>query len=116
MSIVLSYEDLDKVKMLKTQGWEPSRSDLMLFDWTPENLYKFRMGLGLTLQEVGDILGVSKMTVRNWENGHITNPLVIQMYGIFLERYYACLKGYIPAYRKIGTDTFKFAEELENAV
>jgi len=116
MSIVLSYEDLDTVKTWKAQGWKPSRNDLMLFDWTGESLKRFRTGLGLTLKEVGDLMGVSFITVRNLETGQILNPMKIQMYGIVLERYYACLKGYIPAYRKIGTDTFKFAEELEDAV
>lgn len=116
MSIVLSYEDLDTVKTWKTQGWTPSRNDLMLFDWNGESLKRFRMGLGLTLEEVGNLLGVTKVTVRNIEVGQILNPMKIQMYGIVLERYYACIKGYIPAYRKIGTGTFKFAEELENAV
>ena len=116
MSIVLSYEDLDTIKTWKAQGWNPSRSDLMLFDWDGDNLRKFRMGLGLTLKDVGDLMDVSNITVRNWENRSVTNPVILQMYGIVLERYYACLKGYVPAYRKIGTDTFKFAEELENAV
>ncbi len=116
MSAVLSYSDLDTIKMYKTQGWKPSRNDLMLFDWTGENLKRFRMGLGLTLKDVGDLMDVSFITVRNMEIGQIMNPLKLQMYGIVLERYYACLKGYIPAYRKIGADTFKFAEELENAV
>ena len=116
MSIVLSYEDRDIGKMLKTHGWVPSRSDLMLFDWNGESLKRFRMGLGLTLEEVGNLLGVTKVTVRNIEVGQILNPMKIQMYGIVLERYYACLKGYIPAYRKIGTDTFKFAEELKDAI
>lgn len=32
-----------------------------------------RISRGLTLQEVGDIVGVGKSTVRKWENGMIEN-------------------------------------------
>lgn len=38
-----------------------------------EMIYKRRMELGLTLEEVGNIVGVSKSTVKKWENGHISN-------------------------------------------
>jgi transcriptional regulator with XRE-family HTH domain len=36
-------------------------------------LYNRRKELGLTLEEVGDIVGVSKSTVRKWETGYIEN-------------------------------------------
>lgn len=113
MSIVLSYDDLEQVKRLKNYGWKLSRNDLMLFDWTPENLRLFRTGLGLTQKEVAEFFGVTAVAVSAWETGRTSNPIARQMYGIFLERYYACLKGYVPAYRKIGADTFAFAEELD---
>jgi len=32
-----------------------------------------RLALGLTLEEVGDAVGVGKSTVRKWENGMIKN-------------------------------------------
>ncbi len=32
-----------------------------------------RLELGLTLEEVGDAVGVGKSTVRKWETGHIQN-------------------------------------------
>lgn len=112
MSIVLSYEELNEIKKLKCNGWKPTRNNLMLFDWTPEDLRKLRTGLGLTLEDVADFFDITAPTVSNWENGKVNNPMVLQMYGVFLERYYAIIKGYIPAYRKIGSNTFKFAEEL----
>lgn len=37
------------------------------------NLYNRRKELGLTLEEVGNIVGVSKSTVRKWETGYIEN-------------------------------------------
>ena len=37
------------------------------------NLKERRLGLGLTLEEVGDIVGVGKSTVRKWEQGMISN-------------------------------------------
>lgn len=36
-------------------------------------LYNRRKELGLTLEEVGDAVGVGKSTVRKWENGMIKN-------------------------------------------
>ena len=32
-----------------------------------------RQALGLTLEEVGNFVGVSKSTVKKWETGHISN-------------------------------------------
>lgn len=37
------------------------------------NLYDRRKELGLTLEQVGDMCGVGKSTVRKWENGIINN-------------------------------------------
>lgn len=37
------------------------------------NLKERRLELGLTLEEVGDIVGVGKSTVRKWEQGMISN-------------------------------------------
>lgn len=36
-------------------------------------IYSRRKELGLTLEEVGNAVGVSKSTVKKWENGFITN-------------------------------------------
>jgi transcriptional regulator with XRE-family HTH domain len=36
-------------------------------------MYQRRKELGLTLEEVGDAVGVGKSTVRRWENGMIKN-------------------------------------------
>lgn len=38
-----------------------------------ELIYNRRKELGLTLEEVGNAVGVSKSTVKKWENGHISN-------------------------------------------
>ena len=37
------------------------------------NIQKRRKELGLTLEEVGNIVGVSKSTVKKWETGYIKN-------------------------------------------
>lgn len=37
------------------------------------NIQKRRKELGLTLEEVGNMVGVSKSTVKKWETGHIKN-------------------------------------------
>lgn len=36
-------------------------------------IYNRRKQLGLTLEEVGNAVGVSKSTVKKWENGYISN-------------------------------------------
>ena len=38
-----------------------------------ENIKKLRNEKGMTLEELGDKVGVSKSTVRKWENGIIAN-------------------------------------------
>ena len=38
-----------------------------------DKLYNRRKELGLTLEQVGDIVGVGKSTVRKWETGDISN-------------------------------------------
>ena len=38
-----------------------------------KKMYRRRKELGLTLEEVGDAVGVGKSTVRRWENGMIKN-------------------------------------------
>ena len=74
--------------------------------WTRERLRKFRKELGLKQREIGDILGMSAVTISNLEIGRKTNPALILMYGEALERYYAWTQGYIPSYRKVGEMEF----------
>ena len=38
-----------------------------------ELIHERRIALGLTLEEVGNIVGVSKSTVKKWETGDISN-------------------------------------------
>jgi HTH-type transcriptional regulator, cell division transcriptional repressor len=38
-----------------------------------DKIYTLRKQLGLTLEDVGNIVGVGKSTVRRWENGDIAN-------------------------------------------
>ena len=90
-------------------------NNLLIVDWTANDLKQARIGLGLTMKEVGKILDVAPQTVQRWEDGRNNNPMVLRMYGIFLERYYAAIKGYVPGYRKIGENTFIFSEDLKYA-
>lgn len=77
-----------------------------LNNWTPAELRRVRMQLGLTQEDVASIIGMSKVSISRIESGYMTNPWVLQVYGIILERYYAATKGYIPAYRKVGENVF----------
>lgn len=38
-----------------------------------ELIYQRRKELGLTLEQIGDFVGVSKSTVKKWESGYISN-------------------------------------------
>ena len=78
-------------------------------NWTSESLRNTRKKLKITQQEVADVMGVSKIIISHAENGHSVNPMTITLYGIILERYWAGIHGYIPAFRKIGEN--KFMEE-----
>lgn len=40
---------------------------------TGDKIYELRKQLGLTLEDVGDAVGVGKSTVRKWEKGMIQN-------------------------------------------
>lgn len=75
-------------------------------EWTPERLRALRTEMELRQKDVGDIIGMSKTTISNIELSKVTNPAVVQMYGLALERYYAWSQGYIPSYRKIGEMEF----------
>lgn len=83
-----------------------NRKDIIPFVWTPESLKKMRKELGMTQEDVGDILGITKAAVGYIERGQTTSPLQVLAYGIVLERVWALHKGYIHAYRKIGTNEF----------
>lgn len=65
-----------------------------------------RETLGLTQEQAGDIFGVTKVTVKNIERGITKDPTKIFAYGTVLERYYAYRQGYLPAFRKEGTNEY----------
>jgi len=50
----------------------PERGELTMCE-IGKKMYLRRKELGLTLEEVGDAVGVGKSTVRRWENGMIKN-------------------------------------------
>lgn len=85
---------------------KPTRRDLFLIEWTPESLKCMRHELRMTQKEVGDILGITKAAVGYIERGQTTAPMELLSYGIILERAWALKKGYVPAYRKIGTNLY----------
>lgn len=116
MSVTLSYEELAKIKKLKANGFGPTKSSLMIFDYTPKQLEMMRTGMGISKREVAEFFGVTEPTIKYWESGRTKSQIIYWMYGIFLERYYAEIKGYVPAFRKIGGGTFKMEEELFNGI
>lgn len=80
------------------------RPVLYFNDWDGLSLGDERVRLGLTQAEVAKIVGVSPNAISAIERGISNNPWAIQCYGIILERYKAYANGYIPAYKKIGTN------------
>ena len=91
---------------------KPTRRYLVLIEWTPESLKCMRHELRMTQEEVGNILGITKAAVGYIERGQTTAPMELLSYGIVLERAWALKRGYVPAYRKIGTN--EFMEENQN--
>ena len=96
--------------MTKTTGSKvPDQNrDLSIFAfpirWKGNSLRDLRNELKLSQREIADALGVAKSTISNVENERNANPYILTIYGMLLERYYAYENGYLPAYRKIGTD------------
>jgi transcriptional regulator with XRE-family HTH domain len=72
--------------------------------WTPKALQYYREYLGLTQKEVGEILHLSNYRISQIENGNDISEVITIAYGTLLERYYAYKQGYLPSYRKIGTN------------
>ncbi len=97
----------------KRFGEEPKdlKQYARLQDWTPETLRATRLKLGLTQKEIASVLDYTPTMISLLENGRSASPWAIHMYGIILERYWAGIHGYIPAFRKIGEN--KFLEEKD---
>ena len=80
------------------------RPVLKLNVWDGPSLNTERVKLGLTQAEIAKIMDVTPNSISAIERGISNNPWTIQCYGIILERYRAYVDGYIPAYKKIGTN------------
>lgn len=79
---------------------------LCLIKWTPEHLKEVRESLNLRQSDIAKLIGVSQATISHVKTGYDI-PALIMIYGIILERYYAYKHGYLPGFRKIGTNDFK---------
>ena len=85
---------------------------LIPIEWTPQKLCKVRTELGLSREEVGEVLGYSRMGIWRIEAGQTANPLIILGYGSVLENWIAYKKGCVPAYRKVGTNEFEEIKDI----
>ena len=90
---------------------EDLRDYMHFIKWTPEKLRAARKMMGLYQWQIADLIGLTTCAITQLENGKVSSPWAIQMYGIILERCWAGMNGYIPAFRKIGTN--KFMEEKD---
>lgn len=62
-------------------------------------IYNRRKELGLTLEEVGNAVGVSKSTVKKWENGFISNMRRDKIEKLVKIATFSSLKsGYFPCF------------------
>ena len=82
------------------------KHDLLLCEWTPEKLKNTRVELGLSQNDIAELLDVTRGVVYNIENGKSSSPSAVILYGLIIERYWAYMNGYVPAYRKVGKNTF----------
>ena len=83
-----------------------TRRDLFPINLTPYDLKTIRQNLELTQEDIGNIVGVTKAVICNIEGGRMNDPLKLLAYQIILERIMAYNQGYVPAYRKVGTNTY----------
>ena len=106
----------------RQQKFENRLNDMVVFQpWTIEELVATRKKLGLRQRDISDLIGLTPPAISALETGKVTSVWAINLYGVILERYYAALKGYIPAYRKLGQSQFigedtVHKEALENYI
>lgn len=94
-------------KQWNPEADEKNVSQYMYFiNWTPETLRETRKKLKLTLKDIAKVMDVTPVTIGCLERGDTTNPWSLHLYGIILERYYAGIHGYVPAFRKVGESDF----------
>lgn len=67
---LMGFED---VPMDKMEEKSIDFSDICNIEPLPQMINKRRRELNLTLEEIGNIVGVSKSTVKKWESGDISN-------------------------------------------
>lgn len=83
-----------------------TRRDLFPINFSPYDMKTIRQDLNLTQEDIGNIVGVSKAVICNIEAGRMNDPLKLLAYQIILERIMAYHQGYVPAYRKVGTNEY----------
>ena len=88
------------------------REYLIPIEWTPQKLRKVRKSLGLSCEEVGEVLGYSRQGIWKIEVGQTANPLIILGYGSVLENWIAYKNGFVPAYRKVGTNEIQEIKDI----
>lgn len=94
-------------KQWNPEADEKNVSQYMHFiDWTPKTLRETRKKFKLTQKDIADVVGLTPVAISAIENGRTTSPWTVQLYGIILERYYAGIHGYSPAFRKVGESDF----------
>lgn len=84
----------------------PELKDLLIFELDPDKLRAFREEIGVSQRQIAKMIGSTGPTISNIETGETTNLLMIFGYAKILEALYARKKGYIPAFRKVGTSQF----------
>lgn len=92
--------------------WNPEaekkyvKQHMHFIDWTPESLRETRKKFKLTQKDIAEVVGLTPVSISAIERGDTTSPWAVQLYGIILERYYAGIHGYLPAFRKVGESEF----------
>lgn len=74
--------------------------------WTLEKLRETREQLGLTQQDIADIIGSSKPVISSLERGANFLGPTFYAYCNVIEKCYAYQMGYVPCYRKVGTSEY----------
>lgn len=77
-----------------------------------EKLRKLRKHFGYTLADVAAACNVSDGMLSRIELGKCDSPNVIDIYTRIILNSYAYKKGYIPCYRRMGTNDFVTPEKM----
>lgn len=72
----------------------------------PDEMKQFREKYYISKADIEKYLGITMKTTGKIEDGYSVSKSIENLYSLGLERIMMLSKGYVPAYRKIGTNEY----------